>query len=41
MKRPDQKKMGSPSFLMVDTGVSYAYRRKDSVLVAPLGTLAL
>ena len=35
----DAEKMGEPSFLMVLTGGQYAYRRKDGVLVAPLGCL--
>ena len=36
----DVKKMQAPSFLMVLTGVTqYAYRRKDGVLVVPVGCL--
>lgn len=36
----DTDKMNSPSFLMVLTGVgNYAYRRKDGVLVVPIGSL--
>ncbi len=40
MKRSDRKKTGSPPFLVVVTSTPYAYRRKDGVLAAPLGTLA-
>ena len=32
-------KMRKPSFLMVITGGQYAYRRKDGVIVAPIGCL--
>ena len=33
-------KMNSPSFLMILTGIgNYAYRRKDGILVVPIGTL--
>ena len=32
-------KMGKPSFLMVLTGGEYAYRRKDGVLVVPIGCM--
>jgi len=32
-------KMGEPSFLMVVTGGQFAYRRKDGVLVVPVGCL--
>lgn len=36
----DVKKMQAPSFLIVLTGVTqYAYRRKDGVLVVPIGCL--
>ena len=36
----DKTKMKEPSFLMVLTaGGSYAYRRKDGVLVVPIGCL--
>lgn len=35
----DTKKTGEPSFLMVLTGGQYAYRRKDSVYVVPIGCL--
>ncbi len=36
----DTGKMNSPSFLMVLTGVgNYAYRRKDDVIVVPIGCL--
>lgn len=33
------KKMREPSFLMVLTGTEIAYRRKDGVLVVPIGCL--
>ena len=35
----DENKMGQVSFLMVITGGQYAYRRKDGVLVVPIGCL--
>lgn len=35
----DAEKMGEPSFLMVLTGGQYSYRRKDGVLVVPIGCL--
>jgi predicted AAA+ superfamily ATPase len=35
----DTDKMRSPSFLMVITGGQYAYRRKDGVLIVPVGCL--
>lgn len=35
----DDRKSGSPAFLMVLTGTSYAYTRPDGVHVVPLGTL--
>lgn len=35
----DQKKTGTPSFLMVLTASSYAYTRSDGVHVVPLGCL--
>jgi len=35
----DSDKMREPSFLMVLTGGQYAYRRKDGVLVVPIGCL--
>ncbi len=35
----DEEKMGKASFLMVITGGQYAYRRKDGVLVVPIGCL--
>ena len=36
----DAEKMGEPSFMMVLTGVgSYAYQRKDGVMVVPIGCL--
>lgn len=35
----DEDKMGQASFLMVLTGGQYAYRRKDDVLVVPIGCL--
>jgi hypothetical protein len=31
--------MREPRFLMVLTGLSYAYRRPDGVLVVPIGCL--
>ena len=37
--RIDLHKMGEPSFLMVLTGGQFAYRRKDGVLVVPIGCL--
>ena len=37
--RIDEDKMGKASFLMVITGGNYAYRRKDGVLVVPIGCL--
>ena len=33
------EKMGEPAFLMVITAGEYAYRRKDGVLVVPIGCL--
>lgn len=37
----DTNKMHEPSFLMVLSGISnYAYRRKDGIIVAPIGCLA-
>ncbi|WP_172136568.1 ATP-binding protein [Adlercreutzia sp. ZJ473] len=38
--RIDQRHEGSPSFLMVLTAASAAYRREDGVLVVPLAMLA-
>lgn len=38
--RVDQDREGAPSFLMVLTATSAAYRRSDGVLVVPLATLA-
>lgn len=37
--RIDEDKMGEASFLMVLTGGQYAYRRKDGVLIVPIGCL--
>jgi predicted AAA+ superfamily ATPase len=37
--RVDTDKMREPSFLMVLTGGQYAFRRKDGVLVVPIGCL--
>jgi uncharacterized protein len=37
--RINEDKMGRASFLMVITGENYAYRRKDGVLVVPIGCL--
>lgn len=38
-KRVNTQKMKEPSFLMILTGTEFAYRRKDGVLVAPIGCL--
>ena len=39
-KKIDTEKMKAPSFLMVLTGTgAYAYRRKDGVIVVPIGCL--
>jgi len=38
-ERIDTSKMHGPSFLMIITGAEYAYKRKDGVLVVPLGCL--
>ena len=39
-KKIDTTRMREPSFLMVLTGLgSYAYQRKDGVLVVPIGCL--
>ena len=35
----DPKKTGAPSFKMVVTGTPFAYRRKDGVIVCPIGCL--
>lgn len=35
----DTSRIGDPSFLMVLTGGKYAYKRKDDVLVVPIGCL--
>jgi predicted AAA+ superfamily ATPase len=35
----DTAKVGEPSFLMVVTGGQFAYKRKDGVLVVPIGCL--
>ena len=35
----DTDKIGKPSFLMVLTGGQFAYRRKDGVLIVPIGCL--
>ena len=35
----DEKKMKAPKFLMVLTGLDYAYKRPDGVLVVPIGCL--
>ena len=37
--RVDTAKMREPSFLMVLTGGQFAYRRKDGVLIVPIGCL--
>jgi len=31
--------LNEPSFLMIITGTGYAYKRKDGVLVVPIGCL--
>ena len=39
-KKIDTEKMSDPSFLMVLTGTGdFAYRRKDGVMVVPIGSL--
>jgi hypothetical protein len=38
-ERVDEKKMKVPKFLMVLTGLDYAYKRHDGVLVVPIGCL--
>lgn len=39
-RKIDTTKMNTPSFLMVLTGIGdYAYRRKDGILVVPIGCL--
>ena len=38
-RKVNDEKMGKPSFLMVITGGEYAYKRKDGVLVVPIGCL--
>lgn len=35
----DTARIGNPSFLMVLTGGKYAYKRKDNVIVVPIGCL--
>jgi predicted AAA+ superfamily ATPase len=35
----DTDRMGQPSFLMIITASEYAYRRRDGVLVVPIGCL--
>ena len=35
----DTSRIGDPSFLMILTGGKYAYKRKDNVLVVPIGCL--
>ncbi|MDI9605763.1 MAG: DUF4143 domain-containing protein [Bacteroidota bacterium] len=35
------EKVGEPSFLMVLTAEGYAYRRKDGILVVPIGCLGV
>lgn len=37
--RIDEEKMGKASFLMILTGGSHAYRRKDGIWVVPIGCL--
>ena len=38
-EKVDTDKVGEPSFLMVITGGQFAYKRKDGVLVVPVGCL--
>ncbi len=38
-KRIDPSKMKSPSFMLILTGTSYAYRREDGIFVVPIGVL--
>jgi predicted AAA+ superfamily ATPase len=38
--RVDTSKRGAPSFLAIITGGKYPFRRKDNVLVIPIGCLA-
>jgi hypothetical protein len=38
-EKVDVDKMREPSFLLILTGGQYAFRRKDGVLVAPIGYL--
>ncbi len=39
-RKIDTDKMNSPSFLMILTGIGeYAYKRKDGILIVPIGTL--
>ena len=35
----DPEKTGKPEFKMVVTGTPFAYRRKDGVIVCPIGCL--
>lgn len=38
-RKVNDEKMGKPSFLMVLTGGEFAYKRKDGVIVVPIGCL--
>ncbi|MCL2148389.1 MAG: AAA family ATPase, partial [Methanomassiliicoccaceae archaeon] len=38
-ERVNTDKMGEPAFLMILTGMQYAYRRPDGVMVVPIGCL--
>lgn len=38
-RKVNEEKMGKPTFLMVLTGGEYAYKRKDGVLVVPIGCM--
>lgn len=38
-KKIDENQMAEPSFLMILTGGKFAYRRKDGILVVPIGCL--
>jgi hypothetical protein len=38
-ERIDTNRINEPSFLMIVTGTGYAYKRKDGILVVPIGCL--
>lgn len=40
-EKVDTDKAGEPAFLMVLTGEGYAYRRKDGVLIVPIGCMGV